>query len=60
VMSWPSQYPGSDCRGTKAGTGMDSEEQLLDRPKRDSMSLEEATISSMWEINEADRLALIC
>jgi len=39
---------------------MDSEEQLLDRPKRDSMSLEEATISSMWEINEADRLALIC
>jgi hypothetical protein len=38
---------------------MDNEKQLIDRPKRDSMSLEEATISRMWEINEAQRLALI-
>jgi hypothetical protein len=32
----------------------------IDRPKRDSMSLEEATVSNMWEIDEAHRLALIC
>ena len=39
---------------------MDNEKQLIDRLKRDSMSLAEATISSVWEINEAQRLALIC
>jgi hypothetical protein len=32
---------------------------MSDRPKHDSMSLEEATISNMSETNEAQRLPLI-
>ena len=31
-----------------------------DRPTRDSMSIEEVTVSNMWEIDEAHGLALIC
>jgi len=30
------------------------------RPKRETVSLEEATISNMWKIVEVHRLALIC
>jgi hypothetical protein len=29
-----------------------------DRPKRDSMSIEEATVSNMWEIVTAVKLSL--
>jgi hypothetical protein len=31
-----------------------------DRPTRDSMSLEEATISNMWEIEKAQELVRGC
>ena len=36
---------------------MSAQDMNDDRPKRDTMSHEEATISNMWEIAEAQRLA---
>ncbi len=41
----------SDRRREKAGTAVEAERTMsTDRPTRDSMFLEEATVSNMWEI----------
>ena len=49
-----SVYPFHRAGRSKAGEGVEAELQMNDEhAKRDRMSLEEATVSSMWEIATA-------
>ena len=49
-----------NCRGGTARTGVEAEREMSndDRPKRDSMSVEEATISNMWAMDTIGRTSV--
>jgi hypothetical protein len=51
VQGLLSKFPCQDYRGAKAGAGLEAKfEMSNDRPTCESMSIEEATVSTMWEI----------